>query len=80
MSPVFYLPDTGEFFRKGKRCDYPHNSGYRWVFYLGRRTLAHIAAYHAMTGQWPAQGIEVDHKDRNPHPRGFAVDGREIKL
>jgi len=61
---VTYDPDTGHFYRNGKRADREGPKGYRRVYAFGGSHPAHILAVFMMTGEWPT--TMVDHKDGDP--------------
>jgi hypothetical protein len=61
MNNPIYNPATGQFTRDGERCDWV-SDGAAWVYWDGRRTSAHRAAWFSMHGEWPS---EIDHVNRD---------------
>lgn len=41
----------------------PHNRGYWIIRVCGRQYLAHRLAHFYMLGEWPAAGLEIDHRN-----------------
>lgn len=64
-----YDPETGLFTYTcaggSVRSTYgsPHNKGYLRVRFEGRVVLAHRLAIYLATGEWPADGMDVDHRN-----------------
>lgn len=59
-----YNPETGSFFRNGKKVRVrPNAGGYLRITIDGVTEYCHILAWVIMTGTWPKH--DVDHEDRN---------------
>ena len=63
-----YDADTGEFYSKHlkKRAGCVRPDGYRQINLLGRAYLEANLAWWFHTGEWPDDGLSVDHADRDP--------------
>ena len=59
-----YDPDTGIFTKNGKETQ-AHSSGYLCINLLGKTHKAHRLAWVYVHGEWPAEGVIVDHINCN---------------
>lgn len=74
-SVLDYDPETGFFCWKAEKSNDRTNSrvgkvvgsrasnGYWRIWLFGEERMAHRLAWLWMTGEWPAPGIDIDHKD-----------------
>ena len=72
LSLLTYNPDTGKFTWRAKYgvrsvgfVSGPEGKEYLRIGIDGKYYQAHLLAWLYMTGEFPPDGIEVDHKDRN---------------
>jgi len=59
---LWYAPEWGAFYRRGKRAGTKHPAGYTTIVYKGKKWLSHRIAFLFMTGEVPDK---IDHKDRD---------------
>lgn len=71
---IIYNPDTGifnwKYIRAGsgkvnKEAGHVTDKGYRRIRILSKNYFAHKLAWFYMTGEWPPDGLQVDHINRN---------------
>lgn len=61
VSRLVYDPESGIFYRNGKRAGGKHCAGYRQIGIDGALYLEHRLAWFYVTGQWPF--ADIDHID-----------------